>query len=196
MHISTDIEIRRALHRKKLKRLSLCRDTLVMDELGLAHAKVRVDVAVINGCVHGFEIKSAVDTLNRLPKQRILYEECLEKLTIVCAERHIRAVCELAPTWCGILEATKGARGGVGFGTIRRAQRNPRVRPEMLAHLLWRREAVELLTRLNAPQELLKKPRKQLYESLAQLLTIEQITASIREFMTARRDWRGLPTHA
>jgi hypothetical protein len=42
-----------------------------------------------NGFVHGFEIKSATDTLARLPQQLMFYEECLEKLTIVCAEKHV-----------------------------------------------------------------------------------------------------------
>lgn len=66
---STDIEIRSALHRKKLRQLHERADTLVIDELGLAHAKARVDVAVINGCLHGYEIKSAQDTLDRLAGQ-------------------------------------------------------------------------------------------------------------------------------
>ena len=196
MGLSTDSEIREALHRKKLKRLHACGNTFVVDELGLAHAKVRVDVAVINGCVHGFEIKSALDTLDRLPNQLILYEECLGRLTVVCDEKHVRAVRKIVPSWCGILKAMKGRRGAIDFRTIRRSQRNPHVQAERLAHLLWRAEAVELLMRFNAPQHVLRKPRKQLYKCLAELLTIEQITAFIREFMTARRDWRGLPGHA
>lgn len=82
--MSTDPQIRAALHKQKLKHLHARPDTLIVDELGLVHADVRVDVAVINGHLHGFEIKSAIDTLSRLPRQIKLYEECLEKLTIVC----------------------------------------------------------------------------------------------------------------
>src|SRR4051812_32014446 len=69
MSPSTDSEIRAALHRKALRAFHHCNDTLVIDELGIAHAKARIDVAVINGCLHGFEIKSAADTLTRLPRQ-------------------------------------------------------------------------------------------------------------------------------
>src|ERR1700730_10594989 len=114
----TDAEIRAALHRKALRAFYVRGDTLVVDELGLAHAKARIDIAVINGCVHGFEIKSAADTLARLPQQLILYEECLEKLTIACAAKHVPAVRKIVPSWCGILRVTKGPRGGIDFITL------------------------------------------------------------------------------
>jgi hypothetical protein len=193
---STDIEIRSALHRKKLRQLHERADTLVVDELGLAHAKVRVDIAVINGCIHGYEIKSAQDTLDRLSGQLAHYEQCLEKLTLVCAVRHVQRVLTIAPTWCGVVEARKGPRGGIDFTTIRRSSINPAVMPDKLAHLLWRPEVVQILTRLNVPAADLRKPRKQLYLRLAELLSTTQITGYIREFMQARRHWRGLQAPA
>jgi hypothetical protein len=196
MRPSTDAEIREALHRKALRAFHGRTDTLVIDELGLAHAKARIDVAIINGCVHGFEIKSAADSLARLPRQLGLYEECLEKLTIVCAEKHVPGVRKLAPRWCGILQVVKGPRGGIEFVALREPKKNPRVQAHRLAHLLWRPEAVALLTRLNAPPEVLRAPRKALYESLAAVLSVEEITAYIKESMAARQDWRSHQAHA
>jgi hypothetical protein len=193
---TSDREIRAALHRKKFRALHGRTDTLIIDELGLAHAKARIDIAAINGCVHGFEIKSAADTLARLPQQLMLYEQCLEKLTIVCAEKHVSAVRKMAPAWCGILKVTKGPLGGIAFIAIRPPKRNPNVQANKLAHLLWRSEAVALLARLNAPPQLLRAPRKQLYDSLAAVLTIKQITAFIKESMESRQAWRDLPAHA
>src|ERR1700730_8418694 len=186
----TDAEIRAALHRKALRAFYVRGDTLVVDELGLAPSKARIDVAVINGCVHGFEIKSAADSLTRLPQQLVHYEECLEKLTIVCAEKHVAGVRKLAPQWCGILQAEKGPRGGIEFVTLRRPKKNPRVQAHRLAHLLWRPEAVALLSRLNAPPEVLRAPRKALYESLAAVLTVEEITAFIKQSMVSCPGWR------
>jgi hypothetical protein len=190
MSHSTDAEIRVALHRKALRAFHRCNDTLVIDELGLAHAKVRIDVAVINGCVHGFEIKSAADTLTRLPQQLELYGQCLEKLTIVCAEKHIEGVRELSPRWCGIIKVTKGPRGGISFATLREPKRNPDIQPYRLAHLLWRSEAVAILTQANAPPQVLRAPRKTLYRSLAAKFSVEEITAFIKRSMVSRQDWR------
>ena len=196
MRPTSDGEIRTALHRKKFRTLHGRADTLIVDELGLAHAKARIDIAVINGCVHGFEIKSAADTLARLPQQLVLYEQCLEKLTIVCADKHVSSVRKMAPRWCGILKVTKGPRGGIEFIAVRASKRNPNVQAHQLAHLLWRPEAVALLARLNAPPRLLRSPRKQLYKSLAALCTVQQITTFIKESMEARQTWRDLPARA
>lgn len=190
MFLSTDADIRAALHSKALLADHRCSDTLVIDELGLAHAKARIDVAVINGCVHGYEIKSAADTLTRLPQQLALYADCLEMLTIVCAEKHIAGVRELAPRWCGIMKATKGPRGGIVFETIRGPKRNPDIKPYRLAHLLWRSEAVAILSRTNAPPQVLRAPRKTLYKSLAAKFSVAEITAFIKQSMASRQDWR------
>jgi hypothetical protein len=190
MSHSTDAEIRAALHRKMLRAFHRCNDTLVVDELGLAHAKARIDVAVIKGSVHGFEIKSAADTLTRLPQQLELYEQCLEKLTIVCAEKHIAGVRDLAPRWCGITKVTKGPRGGIMFNSVREPKRNPNIQPYRLAHLLWRAEAIAILTRTNASPKMQRAPRKTLYESLAAQFSVAEITALIKQSMASRQGWR------
>jgi len=186
-----DNDIRTALHSKKLSAYRSSPNTIVVDELGLAHARVRIDVAVINGCVHGFEIKSSLDTLQRLPAQLALYSQCLEKLTLVCAPRHIAAAEKLAPHWCGIILAEKGSRGAVTFETIRRTGINQEIDPVQLAHLLWRPEALTLLSRFNPDHKMTKRPRRELYRELAALMTVSQLTTSIREFMQLRRTWRG-----
>lgn len=191
MSHSTDAEIRQALHRKVLRAFHRCNDTLVIDELGLAHAKVRVDVAVINGCVHGFEIKSAADTLTRLPQQLTLYQQCLEKLTIVCAEKHFAGVRDIAPRWCGIVKVTKGPRGGITFFTMREPKRNPNVCPYRLAHLLWRTEVAAILSQADVSPQVLRAPRKMLYKSLAEKFSVEEITAFIKQSMVTRQDWRS-----
>jgi len=187
---TNDIEIRTALHEKKLKAYRSAPNTIVVDELGLLHAKARIDIAVIDGSVHGYEIKSSLDTLNRLPAQLEFYAQCLEKLTIVCGSRHIERVDELAPKWCGILKAEKGDRGAIKFKTVRRAGLNTLVDPVQLAHLLWRSEAIALLSRFETNKRLLNKPRKDLYEALAAVMTVPQLTNAIREFMQVRRAWR------
>lgn len=188
---TTELDIRTALHTKKLSRLRSSSDVLIVDELGLAHAKSRVDIAVINGCVHGYEIKSAQDSLARLPAQIATYRDTLERLTVVCASKHVKGVIHLAPEWCGVTEAEQGARGGIHFHAIRRSTKNPDVQPSMLAHLLWHAEAVSLLSRYDIPARDLRRPRKFLYAMIAELMTAKEITRSIREFMQQRKAWRG-----
>jgi hypothetical protein len=191
-----DIDIRSALHAKRLRRMREHADTLVIDELGLAHAKSRIDVAVINGCIHGYEIKSAKDTLERLIPQIETYRLTLQKLTFVAAPKHIASIMSISPEWCGVIAAEQGPRGGISFQSLRIAVTNPDIDPVMMAHLLWRDEVIEILSRSGYAPKDLRRPRKQLYEMLSEAMTISQITASIRAFMAQRPTWRDRPAHA
>jgi hypothetical protein len=196
MFVTSDTDIRTALHRTRLKAYRNAPDTIVVDELGLAHAKARIDIAVINGCVHGYEIKSSRDNLDRLPTQLDLYRRCLSKLTLVVAPKHVDGTHKIAPIWCGILVATKGSRGAITFTAVRRSRANPDVDAAHLAHLLWRAEAAALLARFGASPKDLHQSRKVLYARLAELMTVQQLTAAIREFMVRRSAWRDPPTRA
>lgn len=192
---TNDPDIRAALHYKRLRQYRDHPDTLIVDELGLAHAKSRIDVAVINGCVHGYEIKSAQDTLIRLATQIEIYAQALQKLTIVSSPRHLKRVLASVPEWCGIIEAVKGPRQAIHFQSIRPARNNPDLDPVMLAHLLWRSEVIELLSSRGFAAKQLRHPRKRLYEMLAEVMTPRQITAAIRAAMVNRKAWRDRPAH-
>jgi hypothetical protein len=190
---TSDTEIRSALHAKRLRRVKMQPGTLVIDELGLVHAKSRIDVAVINGCIHGYEIKSARDTLDRFANQIDIYRQTLQKLTIVAAPRHLSDILGQAPEWCGVITAEQGPRGGISFNVLRIPATNPEIRPVMVAHLLWRDEVIELLGRAGYVSKDLRRPRRQLYEMLCEVMSLREITASIRHFMMQRQTWRDPP---
>jgi hypothetical protein len=193
---TNDAVIRAALHHKRLRQHKAQRDTIIIDELGLAHAKSRIDVAVINGCIHGYEIKSDVDTLERLDNQIGIYSKTLQKLTIVASSRHLEGVARRAPDWCGIIEAHQGARQAIHLRPVRPARYNPEPDAVMIAHLLWRTEAAELLEYRGYTRKQLRAPRRQLYEMLCEELTLAEITTAIRLAMVSRKVWRDLPAHA
>ena len=65
-------------------------DTILVEELGLCRGFVRADIAVVNGLMKGFEIKSERDTLQRLQKQVEAYSRIFDTATIVVAGRHLR----------------------------------------------------------------------------------------------------------
>lgn len=192
---TTNADIRSALHAKRLRRAKSHPDTLVIDELGLAHARSRIDIAVINGCIHGYEIKSAKDNLDRFATQIDTYRQTLQKLTLVAAPKHVAGIISHAPEWCGVIAAEQGPRGGINFRVLRNAAANPEIDPVMMAHLLWRDEVVQLLGQVGYAAKDLRRPRKQLYEMLCEAMTLREITASIRAFMVRRQAWRDRPAH-
>lgn len=193
---TTDTDIRSALHAKRLRRAKSHPNTLVIDELGLAHARSRIDIAVINGCIHGYEIKSDKDNLTRFGTQIDTYRQTLQKLTFVAAPKHVAGIMSRAPQWCGVIAAEQGPRGGIKFMVERNAATNPEVDPVMMAHLLWRDEVIELLDQAGYAAKDLRRPKKQLYQMLCEAMTVSEITASILAFMTQRSKWRDRPARA
>ena len=188
---SRDLEIRRYFHKKKLRHYHECPNTLVIDELGVAHGKNRADIAVLNGTIHGFEIKSSKDTLSRLPEQINEYSRCFEKVSIIAAPNHIERLQLMLPSWCGLILATKGAKGAITFKTIRRAQKNPKIEIYAMAHFLWRKEIIEILTQLGESENNLKLSREKLYKLLPESTTTKQLTKLIKAKFMSRTAWRS-----
>lgn len=187
---STERVIRTALRTRHLKRHHGRQDVLIIDELGLAHAQSRIDLAVFNGHLHGYEIKSAADTLDRLPRQLAIYRSALQKLTLVVASRHLEAADAIVPDWCGLTEIIDGPRGGMIFTSRRRAHVNPDLDPFMLAHLLWHPEAQDLLRARGASKAEVNVPRKRLYRMLADEIPVRELAPAVKAAMASRTGWR------
>ena len=106
-----DIEIRHYFHKKKLRKHHAAKNTLVVDELGLKHGKCRADIAVINGHLDGFEIKSDRDTLSRLSDQISVYNLVFDHATLIVGPRHIEEAKTQVPEWWGVIFCEEGRRG-------------------------------------------------------------------------------------
>lgn len=165
--------------------------TFVVDELGLCMGAARVDVAVVNGSVHGYEIKSPRDTLARLPRQADIYGQVLDYVTIVAAEGHAEAARSTVPDWWGVWCATE-REGTIRLRQIRKGRRNPAVDPLAIAQLLWRDEALGVLSNRGLAAGLASKPRREIWRRLAQALPLEDLRKVVRDALKSRPPhWRA-----
>ncbi|MHC4646015.1 MAG: sce7726 family protein [Planctomycetota bacterium] len=185
-----DTEIRQNFHRKRLRRQHAQKDTLVIDELGLNHGRCRADIAVINGHLVGYEIKSNNDSLRRLKEQIKSYSAVFDKVFIIVGDRYINSIQNHIPEWWGVIVSVRGSKGAVNFDTIRKAQANKDVDPISIARLLWRNEAEEILRQKKLPPRILRKPRAILYEYLVDKLNICELRKYVREYFKKRKNWR------
>lgn len=167
-------------------------NTMVVPEMGLDAGSARLDLAVINGTLHGYEIKSAADTLTRLPAQSVAYSRACDWVTIVTSPNHLDGVREMVPTWWGILTAVAHA-GTVMLDEERVGMHNPAVDAYAVAQLLWRNEALELLEVHGIATGLRSKPRKQLWQALAECLPIDVLGEHVRTTIRHRQGWRPDP---
>lgn len=187
-----DFEIRKSFHRKRLRRHHEDCETLVIDELGLIHGRYRADIAVVNGCLVGFEIKGKEDSLSRLPGQIPAYNAIFDRIAIIITGRHLDKVEALIPRWWGIIMCTEGKRGALNFITCRKAIMNPQVDPFAVAQLLWRSEAAEILVAKGETGDIMRKPRAVLYSRLATIMTRSELRDIVRYCFMHRTNWRRL----
>lgn len=182
----------RAVLRKELECMCMDEpDTLILDEVGLCNGSVRVDIAVVNGTLNGYEIKSERDTLKRLPAQQEIYNRTLDMVTIVTSGRHVEKVMERVPAWWGITRALK-KHDKVELNIIRLPKHNPNIDPFSLAQLLWRDEAIAVLKERGLGNGIMHKPRRALWRKIVDTLSIEELRAVVRERIKARGNWRAV----
>lgn len=187
-----DSDIRSALYASELAHYEASSDSLVLHELGICQGEFRIDVAVVNGALHGYEIKSDRDTLGRLPAQSAAYGRVFDTVTLVVGTSHLQAALEVVPEWWRVLAASADS-GQPALRPVRTGGRNPAPDPLAVAQLLWRDELVTLLEQCQAPRKLLRRPKWELWPALVSLLEPEELGARVRTALKQRQSWRARP---
>jgi len=186
-----DADIREALVGKCSGIYYDSKGELVIHELGLAHAKRRIDIAVLGDDeIHGYEIKSERDRLDRLEGQMHIYAQSLHKITLVVASKHIQRTLKCIPIWCGLTEVHISSNGSADLKILREAHKNPSVSPFILSHLLWRNEVQEILLKNGASPSTLQSSRSVLYRRLLEIVPENQLIKIIKDAMMDRSNWR------
>lgn len=183
-----DIDVRLALRKAVTKEFRKDAGTLILEELGILNGECRIDLAVVNGKLHGYEIKSDMDTLDRLPVQASAYNEVFDRIHLVVGERHWKKALDLvAPSW-GIYVATQ-TKGRTILREDRPAQDNPNVVARSLARLLWRSELVTILEELGV-KSVRSKRASDLHSLLINTVAVDCLRRLVRETLKSRPDWR------
>lgn len=159
--------------------------TRIVQEMGIWAGTVRIDVAVINGELCGYELKSDRDTLARLPYQAEIYSKVFDRVHLVVGGRHARKARALVPKWWGITVA-KRCSAGLKLTLAREAKRNPAREPAVLAQLLWREEALQALAVRGLDRGCRSKAAAQIHARLATSLSLDDLADVVREALKAR----------
>ena len=191
MILTNDTVIREALVQKLSTLHAHDPKVRIIPELGVRHGAARLDVAVVNGILHGYEIKSDKDTLARLPEQAHAYNSVFDKVTLVVGKKHLYEAMHLLPDWWGVTLAKLDSDGSVVFNTLRDAATNPLSERPAMARLLWREEALGLLESAGEAHGLRSKPRNDIYAKLSTVLDPQALGHAVRETLFFRQDWRA-----
>ncbi|MBN2239005.1 MAG: sce7726 family protein [Dehalococcoidales bacterium] len=186
-----EIDIRKSLNHEVLDFFPQDNSAIVINEFGVCQGEARIDVAVINGQIHGFEIKSENDTLERLPSQQQAYNRVFNTITIVVGDKFIDIIENHIPDWWGVVHAYQLANS-VKFETKREYQDNPTVDPYSLAQLLWHREALEILQHFNLDKGIRSKPRRYSWLALANNIPLDQLSRVVRDALKKRNSLNAI----
>ncbi|MNO19158.1 hypothetical protein D3C76_88860 [compost metagenome] len=162
-------------------------NTRIINELGIDFGASRVDVAVVNGIIHGYEIKSDMDNLNRLPRQISYYNRLFQRMTIVSSRKYYEQIYEMVPQWWGIkvLSADNKRLIEKRKGRVQNNQDK-----ELLLRLLWKKDLEGFVDFLNLPKKLKLFKKNQLLEIFTQEADIKLIREYTYQALKNRPNWR------
>ncbi len=166
------------------------RDFLIIEELGLCQGSVRIDIAVVNGSLNGYEIKSERDTLKRLARQQEVYNKIFDSVTLVTSENHLKTAVKSIPSWWGLSEI-KLEKEKLRIHELRSPKQNKISNPSYIVQLLWRNEALELLKERGLHKGFMSKPRDILWDRLIEYLSFDELKEEIRKRIKIRQNWRS-----
>ena len=184
--------VRMYLHRRLAVKHQNEANTIFFYELGICQGSARIDLAVVNGQLHGYEIKSDRDNLRRLGTQAVIYSKVFDRVTLVCGDRHVSHALDIVPSWWEvwrIVPTTKDPE----FRTVRVGRNNPNREIRALAQLLWLEEARSLLAQRHSLRGLRGKPRGDLWDKVCELFRIEEVAEAVRSHLMATAAKRGRP---
>lgn len=184
-----DKDIRLALVEKIIK-LNKANNYRIVEELAVCDGDARVDIALINGKLCGYEIKSDRDTLERLPNQISAYNKTFDIVTIIVGEKYEEKIIDEVPTWWGIKVAYKNNEQGIYIEDIRASKKNKKVDPRSVLELLWKKEIYDLL-KSKGIKGISNKNRRKLRDIAIETISPNEIIEYTRETLKTRQGWRS-----
>ncbi len=169
-------------------------DTIIRHEVGICAGARRIDMALLNGELAGYEIKSDVDTLARLAGQAEAYGSVLDRATLVTTRRHLDGALSLLPSWWGIIVA-HAESGSIILEAFRSPRLNSEHDPFSLAQLLWKEEALDELQLRGLARGLSGKARHYIWAALADTVSVSELRSIVRSRLKARPTWPGGQLH-
>ena len=162
----------------------------IYHEFSIDHGDNRIDIVTVNGDIHGYEIKSDADSLNRLPAQVEAYNRVFGRVTLVAGVSHIYDALFMIPDWWGVILAKGCIDGSVVFSNLRDPLANPSQDMMSVIRLLWRQEVLEALSDMDEAHGVRSKSREYVYKRFVEVADRETIQNTVINKLFNRETWR------
>lgn len=162
----------------------------IIPEMGICDGFARADIAVVSDVLCGYEIKSDVDTLERLPSQVEYYSRTFDYASVVVGEKFKGVIAQHVPAWWGIYCVHQDAEGTVVIEELRQAEQNKHVDAMALLELLWRKELYALLKECGI-KGISGKNRRFLRRLASEAIPASTIKEYVIRTIRERKEWRN-----
>lgn len=174
---------------EKLNRVNLGHEFRIINELGICDGNARVDIALANGRLCGYEIKSDMDTLERLPGQVEAYNKTFDKITIVVGNKFKDRIENYVPEFWGIEVAYINKFGNISIKKLRSAKPNKNIESKALLELLWREE-LKILLLNHGIKGISNINKRKLRDIAIETIPLKDIKSFTLETIKSREGWR------
>ncbi|WP_168878677.1 sce7726 family protein [Rhizobium sp. P28RR-XV] len=190
MTLTNDPIIRKVI-RQRLATTHDGQDAVIVDELRVGRGSARIDVAVVNGLIDGFEIKSDKDTLERLERQAMLYGEIADRMTLVVGERHLDEAVQLIPDWWSVILARPHGES-CRLRSLRKGHRNRSLSAWALVNMLERQELMTLLSIHSLQKGASRKIFSELADTATSGIKAKDIASFVKHVLKVRATFEVL----
>lgn len=181
-----DPEMRMVLQKSFLARYERSK-VLILEEMGILSGESIVDLAVLSPIfLQAIEIKSAVDSLTRLPRQVELYTQVFDYISIATQPGHLEDILPLIPSFFGVILITDNHI----IETYRAPTFNPLTKKRSQVKLLWKEEVYSVL-RAKGVKGISKLNRNKLWKLLAEMVSPQELKQIIYDTLKARQNWKN-----
>ena len=179
-----DVDVRQSLA-GWLEENHACDQARILHELKVPRPSARVDVALVNGELVSFEIKSDVDSLSRLTSQIPACNSVFDRAYIVTTGRHIKSCLAKIPSWWGIVIACETQKG-VFVSEIRKSKINTEWCVRSSLHILTKAELCKIALALCDQAIISSARRDNVVERIASSCDTYFVRKAINEMLKQR----------
>lgn len=183
-----DTDVRQALVATLARRVGTQPHVLVPEVDVRWSVPARMDALLVADRISGFEIKSDVDSLTRLPRQIEAYGAVVERAILVVGDRHLAAGTEVVPPWWTIWGA-RWRDNEVVIREVRRGRLNPDLNPLAVTSFMSRDDLSEAL-RARGFTRLSTYSADELRQLLASAVSPRETVRLARSAMLSNALWR------
>ena len=180
-----DSDVRAAVRRRLREKHGNDPGTRIVEEMGVWSGAVRIDIAVINGKLLGYELKSNSDTLDRLPRQIEIYGKIFDGMTLVVGDKLVEKAVGLIPSWWGCIVASMN-EDCVTLRSKRAPRSNPSLDPTILVQMLWKEEAITILEKYGLADGWRSKRASDIGNRLLSEIPYKRLAEEIRSALKVR----------